>query len=92
MTVAAPSGIPFLDEEALRAFRDAEPFPNAPKAAIDSRDGLIDFSFGFLFEVASKANDTGAVPRGLAGNNSGPNDAGLAADRSCTRRGSEPVP
>ena len=62
VTVSSPSGVPFLDEEALAAFRNAQPFSNAPKNLADSHDGLIEFSFGFMFESASNANGTGGVP------------------------------
>ncbi len=44
-------GLPFLDEEAMRAFRAAAPFPNPPKRLVESRTGLITFRFGFLFEI-----------------------------------------
>ena len=44
-------GLPFLDEEAIRAFRAAAPFPKPPKRLVDRRTGLITFRFGFLFEV-----------------------------------------
>jgi TonB family protein len=41
------SGVDFLDNEALHAFRRAQPFPNPPKGLIDAKTGLIDFPFGF---------------------------------------------
>lgn len=47
-----PSGLEFLDDEAIQAFREAEPFPNPPRALIDARDGLINFQFGFLFDLS----------------------------------------
>jgi len=46
-----PSGLDFLDDEALEAFKMAQPFPNPPKQLVEA-DGLIHFSFGFLFEVS----------------------------------------
>ncbi len=44
-------GLPFLDEEAIRAFRAAAPFPNPPKRLVDPKTRLITFRFGFLFEI-----------------------------------------
>ena len=48
----SPSGLEFLDDEALQAFRAAQPFPNPPHQLVDSSDGLINFQFGFLFELS----------------------------------------
>jgi len=42
-----PSGVEFLDDEAIEAFKQAQPFPNPPHQLIDS--GTINFRFGFLF-------------------------------------------
>jgi TonB family protein len=47
-----PSGLEFLDDEALRAFRAAQPFPNPPAQLVDASDGTIKFQFGFLFELS----------------------------------------
>ena len=47
-----PSGLEFLDDEALQAFRAAQPFPNPPRQLVDANDGLINFQFGFLFELS----------------------------------------
>ena len=46
------SGVAFLDDEALSAFRAAGPFPNPPKGLI--KDDTISFRFGFLFEISRK--------------------------------------
>jgi TonB family protein len=46
-----PSGVDYLDEEAIRAVRAAQPFINPPRQLIDSDSGLIEFSFGFIFEI-----------------------------------------
>jgi len=46
-----PSGLEFLDDEAMRAFRAAQPFPNPPAQLVES-DGTIRFQFGFLFELS----------------------------------------
>ena len=49
LEVAEPSGLQFLDEEAVAAFRRAAPFPPPPQGAID-RDGILRFRFGFWFD------------------------------------------
>lgn len=48
----SPSGLEFLDDEAIQAFRAAQPFPNPPRGLIDEREGLINFHFGFLFDLS----------------------------------------
>lgn len=48
--VKKDSGVAFLDEAALRAFREAAPFPNPPDGLRDD-DGRIRFSFGFYLEI-----------------------------------------
>ncbi len=40
------SGIGFLDDEAMRAFRSAEAFPNVPAGLVDP-DGMVRFRFAF---------------------------------------------
>lgn len=50
--VEHPSGIDFLDDEAVRAFRDAQPFPNPPRQLV-GESGMISFRFGFLFELST---------------------------------------
>lgn len=45
------SGVDFLDDEAVRAFRAAQPFPNPPSALVDKGTGYITFSFGFHFQI-----------------------------------------
>ena len=52
VALESPSGLEFLDDEALQAFRAAQPFPNPPRQLIDQTDGLISFQFGFLFEIS----------------------------------------
>ena len=42
-------GLQELDDEAMRAFRAAGPFPNPPRDLV--RNGVIVFEFGFFFEV-----------------------------------------
>jgi TonB family protein len=48
------SGVGFLDDEAVRAFRLAQPFPNPPRGLVDAKTGLISFRFGFLFEISRR--------------------------------------
>jgi TonB family protein len=52
LSVSKHSGLPFLDSEAARAFREASPFPNPPKGLADD-EGRIAFNFGFLLEMTS---------------------------------------
>jgi TonB family protein len=46
-----PSGVEFLDDEAIEAFKQAQPFPNPPRQLVDE-GGVINFRFGFLFELS----------------------------------------
>jgi len=45
------SGLDFMDAEAMRAMRRAQPFPNPPQGLV--RDGKITFDFGFYFEITA---------------------------------------
>jgi TonB family protein len=49
VALAQPSGLEFLDDEAVEAFKQAEPFPNPPRQLIEN--GTINFGFGFLFDL-----------------------------------------
>jgi TonB family protein len=49
--VSKKSGVDFLDDEAVRAFQEAQPFPNPPGGLVDTRSNLITFSFGFHFQI-----------------------------------------
>ncbi len=51
--VAKDSGVAFLDQVALQAFRDAQPFPNPP-AALRGDDGRIRFRFAFFLEINNR--------------------------------------
>jgi TonB family protein len=51
VVVAGPSGVDFLDDEAVKAFELAQPFANPPRGLIDSSSQLITFQFGFAFEI-----------------------------------------
>jgi TonB family protein len=55
--VTTPSGVVELDDEAVRAFRSAGPFPNPPEALIQ-KDNLITFPFGFYFEIGGSGSHT----------------------------------
>jgi len=48
------SDAPHLDEEAIRAVRQAVPFYNPPAGLIDPKTGFIEFGFGFIFELNKK--------------------------------------
>jgi TonB family protein len=50
--VVQPSGVDFLDDEAVRAFQAAAPFPNPPDVLRD-KEGQISFTFGFYFQIGS---------------------------------------
>ncbi len=52
LEVSRESGLTFLDEEAIRAFRQAGPFRNPPAGLVDA-EGRITFTFGFLLEVGA---------------------------------------
>jgi TonB family protein len=51
--ITKDSGVAFLDEAALDAFRAAQPFPNPPNGLQDP-DGRIRFRFGFFLEINSR--------------------------------------
>jgi len=46
-----PCGLSFLDDEAIKAFRKAAPFPNPPKRLVNRQTQQIAFRFGFIFEL-----------------------------------------
>ncbi|HOI11076.1 MAG TPA: TonB family protein [Myxococcota bacterium] len=52
LEVVRESGLPFLDQEAVRAFREAGPFRNPPAGLADA-SGRIAFNFGFLLAVGA---------------------------------------
>lgn len=51
VSVLKPSGVEFLDDEAMSAFRRAQPFANPPEQLADP-DGIIRFQFGFVVQVS----------------------------------------
>ncbi len=52
--ISKTSGVDFLDDEAVRAFRAAQPFPNPPGGLVRGDARLITFSFGFHFQIGSR--------------------------------------
>lgn len=54
-TVLQSSGVEFLDDEAIDAFRRAAPFPNPPKDLVEA-DGQIHFNFAFIFELSGRGS------------------------------------
>jgi TonB family protein len=52
--VVETSGVGELDEEAMRAFRAAEPFPNPPPALVDP-SGKISFLFHFHLQMVERS-------------------------------------
>ncbi|MGZ3407565.1 MAG: TonB family protein [Polyangia bacterium] len=54
-TVLQSSGVDFLDDEAIDAFKKAAPFPNPPKDLVES-DAQIHFNFAFIFELSGRGS------------------------------------
>jgi TonB family protein len=54
VAIEQPSGLDFLDDTAIEAFKEAAPFPNPPRQLVES-NGLINFGFGFLFDLDGPA-------------------------------------
>lgn len=52
IVVTTPSGVSELDDEAVRAFHAAAPFPNPPEG-LAAKDGMIVFAFSFYFEIGT---------------------------------------
>jgi len=50
--VTTPSGVIELDDEAVRAFKSAGPFPNPPEGLV-TKDNQITFAFSFFFEIGT---------------------------------------
>ncbi len=50
IVVTNPSGVAELDEEAVRSFHAAAPFPNPPDGLVN-KEGQITFAFSFFFEI-----------------------------------------
>jgi TonB family protein len=54
--IEKPCGVDFLDDEAVKAFREAQPFPNPPAGLVDAQSQLITFKFGFYFEISESSS------------------------------------
>jgi TonB family protein len=54
VAIEQPSGLDFLDDTAIEAFKEAAPFPNPPRQLVEA-NGLINFGFGFLFDLNGPA-------------------------------------
>jgi TonB family protein len=52
--IEKPCGVDFLDDEAVSAFKKAQPFPNPPKGLVDQESKLITFRFGFTLEIQDR--------------------------------------
>ncbi|MND02698.1 hypothetical protein D3C83_221770 [compost metagenome] len=52
-----------LDDEAIRAFEVAMPFPNPPQALFDGDDNVT-FDFGFHFEIGHESFTSWKLYRG----------------------------
>lgn len=52
--VVRGSGVSALDEEAVRAFEAAEPFPNPPAELVEDGGDTLGFHFGFHFDIRSR--------------------------------------
>lgn len=61
IVVTTPSGVSDLDDEAMRAFRAAAPFPNPPKE-LAGADHLITFAFAFYFEIGAPHTSWRVIP------------------------------
>jgi TonB family protein len=48
-TLVKPSGLQFLDDAAIEAFKQGQPFSNPPPLLVEA-DGAIQFRFGFLLD------------------------------------------
>jgi TonB family protein len=46
-----PSGVDFLDDVAVEAVKQAQPFPNPPQQLVDQHIGKISFRFGFVVDL-----------------------------------------
>jgi hypothetical protein len=50
--VAHTCGLDFLDDTAVTAFKEAQPFLNPPRRLVEAGNGMVTFGFGFFFEVS----------------------------------------
>jgi len=52
VSVVHTCGLEFLDDTAVEAFKEAQPFINPPKKLVEDGHGIVNFQFGFFFEVS----------------------------------------
>ena len=52
VSVEHTCGLDFLDDTAVEAFRQAQPFLNPPRQLVEAGHGTVSFAFGFFFEVS----------------------------------------
>lgn len=52
VSVAHTCGLDFLDDTAVTAFKEAQPFLNPPRRLVEAGNGTVTFGFGFFFEVS----------------------------------------
>jgi hypothetical protein len=52
VSITHTCGLDFLDDTAVTAFKEAQPFINLPKKLVEDGHGVVTFGFGFFFEVS----------------------------------------
>jgi hypothetical protein len=52
VSVEHTCGLDFLDDTAVEAFKEAQPFLNPPHKLVEAGHGFVNFEFGFFFEVS----------------------------------------
>jgi len=52
VAVVHTCGLDFLDDSAVEAFKEAQPFLNPPRKLVEAGHGFVSFEFGFFFEVS----------------------------------------
>ncbi len=52
VSVTHTCGLDFLDDTAVTAFKEAQPFINPPRKLVEDGHGFVTFGFGFFFEVS----------------------------------------
>jgi hypothetical protein len=52
VSVVHTCGLDFLDDTAVEAFKEAQPFINPPRKLVEDGHGMVSFAFGFYFEVS----------------------------------------
>ncbi len=55
VSIKQSSGVEFLDEEAMSAFRRAQPFENVPQPLADP-DGVVRFNFAFIVQLSGRTS------------------------------------